>query len=62
MAAPIDKATIVIQDWPGLQTNTGPMAGTDPGTATELVNLRVNVTGELASRTGIRQVQFDKEN
>lgn len=60
--APIDKSSIVVQDWPGLQTNTGPMAGMAPGTATQLVNLRVNVTGELASRTGIRLVQFDKEN
>lgn len=59
--APIDKESIVVQDWPGLQTNTGPMAGTAAGTATQLINLRVNVTGELASRAGIRLVKFDQE-
>lgn len=60
--APIDKATIVVQDWPGLISNSGPMSGMAPGTAQQIINLRVNVPGELASRTGIRLVQFDKEN
>ncbi len=61
MAQPVDRATIQVQDWPGLQTNTGPMSGMAPGTAVQIVNLRVNVTGELASRTGIRRVLFDTE-
>ncbi len=61
MAAPIDRSTIQVQDWPGLQTNTGPMAGTAPGSAVELVNLRVTVVGELAAREGLRRVQFDEE-
>lgn len=62
MAAPLDRSTVQISDWPGLQTNTGPMAGTEPGSATELVNFRVIVTGELAARNGIRRVLFDEED
>lgn len=62
MAVPLDKSTIQISDWPGLQTNTGPMAGTDPGSAIEQVNLRAIVTGELAARNGIRRVLFDEED
>lgn len=61
MAQPVDKSSIQVQDWPGLQTNTGPMAGTAAGTAVQLVNLRVNVSGELAARAGIRLVKFDVE-
>lgn len=62
MAQPIDKSTIQVSDWPGLQTNTGPMAGETPGSAVELVNLRVIVIGELAARNGIRRVLFDDED
>lgn len=58
---PVSRETIHVQDYPGLATNTGPMAGTDPGTATELVNLRVNVPGQLAIRPGLRVVEFDDE-
>lgn len=62
MAQPIDRSVIQISDWPGLQTNTGVMAGAAPGSAVELVNFRVIVTGELAARNGIRRVQFDEED
>lgn len=62
MAAPIDRSTIQISDWPGLQTNTGPMAGADPGGTVEQVNLRAIVVGELAARPGIRRVLFDEED
>lgn len=61
MASPIDKATIQVQDWPGLQSNFGPMSSEKPGSAADLVNLRVIVTGELAARDGLRRIQFDTE-
>ena len=62
MAAPIDRSIVQISDWPGLQPNTGPMAGSAPGSAVEIVNLRVSVPGEIASRPGIRRVRFDEES
>lgn len=61
MAEPIDRAVLQVQDWPGLQTNTGPMAGPDPGAAVEQVNLRANTPGQLAVRNGLRPVAFDTE-
>lgn len=62
MAEPIDRASVQVQDWPGLFTNTGLMAGdSPPGNASEQVNLRVNVPGELAVRLGYRKVLFDEE-
>lgn len=62
MAAPIDRSVVQVQDWPGLQTNSGIMGGPDSGSAIELVNFRVIVTGELAARQGIRRVLFDEES
>ncbi len=62
MAAPLDRSIVQISDWPGLQTNTGPMASADPGSTVEQVNLRAIVTGELAARSGIRRVLFDEED
>lgn len=62
MADPIDKNGTRITDWPGLVTNTGPMAGPAPGTAVEQTNLRVNVPGELSARPGFRTVLFDGES
>lgn len=61
MADPISRSTIQVQDWPGLNTNTGAMGGADPGSASELVNLAVNVPGQLAVRPGYRKVSFDDE-
>ena len=62
MAAPIEQSTVQIADWPGLVTNTGPMAGdSPPGAAVEQVNLRAYVGGELAARPGYRRVLFDEE-
>lgn len=62
MAEPIDRATIQITDWPGLKTNTGPMADADsPGAAVVQVNLRVNTPGEMSVRLGLRKVLFDTE-
>lgn len=61
MAAPIDRSTIQVQDWPGLMTNTGPMGGNAPGSAVEQVNLTVNVPGQLTVRPGFRKVRFDEE-
>lgn len=62
MAEPISQATVQVADWPGLFTNTGPMAGdAPPGNAVEQVNLVVNVPGQLAARPGLRRVLFDDE-
>lgn len=62
MAEPVSRATVQVTDWPGLLTNTGPMAGDGPpGSAGEQVNLKVNVPGQMASRAGLRKVQFDDE-
>lgn len=62
MAEPISRAVIQVTDWPGLFTNTGPMAGdSPPGNAIEQVNLRVNVPGELSARPGYKKVLFDDE-
>lgn len=61
MAEPVSRATVQIQDWPGLVTNTGPMSGGQPGSAVEQTNLRCNVPGELSARPGFRKVQFDEE-
>lgn len=61
MAAPTDRSTIQVQDWPGLMTNSGPMGGAAPGAAVEQVNLTVNVPGQLTVRPGFRKVRFDEE-
>ena len=61
MADPVSRATVQVRDWPGLVTNTGPMAGGDAGTAVEQTNLRANVPGELSARPGLRAVAFDDE-
>lgn len=52
---------VQVSDYPGLTTNSGPMAGSDPGTAVEQTNLRANVPGLLAARPGYRKVLFDDE-
>lgn len=61
MAEPNTRVVTPVQDWAGLQTNAGPMGGTSPGSASEQVNLAVNVPGELAARPGYRKVKFDTE-
>lgn len=62
MAEPIDRATIQVSDWPGLRTNTGPMADADaPGAAVVQDNLVVNTPGEMRVRQGLRKVLFDSE-
>lgn len=60
MAEPIDRQTVRVQTWPGLQTNGGPMVG-EPGSAEEQVNLRANEPGRLATRPGLVPVTFDSE-
>lgn len=63
MAEPASsRAVIQVADYPGLQTNTGPMAGDEPGAAVEQTNLRSNVPGLLAARPGYRKVLFDTES
>lgn len=62
MAEPNSRAVIAVQDYPGLQTNTGAMGGTAPGAAVVQVNLAVSVPGELAARPGFRKVAFDSED
>jgi len=56
------KAVLVIQDFTGLLTNTGPSGGDNPpGSAsvqTNAMNVRV---GELTSRPGYKIVQFEDE-
>ena len=61
MAEPNSRAVTQITDWPGLQTNTGPMGG-EPGAATVQDNLTANVPGRLAARPGYRKVLFDDES
>lgn len=62
MAEPAtSRAVVQVSDYPGLTTNSGPMAGSDPGTAVEQTNLRANVPGLLAARPGYRKVLFDDE-
>jgi hypothetical protein len=62
MAEPISKSMIQVADWPGLISNTGPMAGQQtPGSAAELVNLQCNVPGQMATRLGLKKVEFDSE-
>jgi hypothetical protein len=62
MAEPIDRSVVQVQDWPGLKTNTGPMADADaPGAAVVQVNLRVSTPGEMGVRNGLRKVSFDSE-
>lgn len=61
MAEPISKSTIQVADWPGLISNTGPMAGQAPGQASEQVNLQCNVPGQMAVRLGLKKAEFDDE-
>lgn len=62
MAEPAtSRAVVQISDYPGLMTNSGPMAGDQPGAAVEQTNLRANVPGLLAARPGYRKVLFDDE-
>ena len=61
MAEPAPRAVVVVPDWPGLKTNSGPMGGADPGAAAVQVNLACNVPGELGARPGFRAVKFDGE-
>lgn len=62
MAEPAQRAGIDIPDWPGLMNSTGPTAsGTPPGSASEQVNLQVNIDGRMATRRGYRKVEFDTE-
>lgn len=62
MAEPVtSRAVVQVRDYPGLATNTGPMAGDEPGSAVEQTNLRLNVPGQMAARPGYRKVAFDTE-
>lgn len=47
------------QEWKGLITNASPYA-LPPGAATEQVNLRTHIPGQLISRGGMRRLQFDQ--
>lgn len=58
---PAPKAVVIVPDWPGLMTNSGPMGGPAPGSAEVQVNLSANVPGQLAARPGFRVVKFDGE-
>lgn len=61
MAEPAPKSVVVVSDWPGMKTNTGPMGGDAPGAAAVQVNLAANVPGQLAARPGFQVVKFDGE-
>lgn len=62
MAEPAtSRAVVQVSDYPGLSTNSGPMAGDEPGAAVEQTNLRSNVPGLLAARPGYRKILFDDE-
>ncbi len=60
---PLAKSVVVVKDYAGLVTNTGPV-GESPakGEAVELVNLVPLRPGELSVRPGYRVVQFDAED
>lgn len=63
MGQPRDRSNIIINDWPGLVTNSGPTAsGSPPGAASQQVNLANNVPGEMNSRPGYKKVQYDSES
>lgn len=63
MGMPKDRNNVVIADWPGLMTNSGPTGSRNPpGAAAEQVNLVNNVPGEMAARPGYRKVQYDSES
>jgi hypothetical protein len=62
VADPISKSTVQVAIWPGLISNGGPiMSGERPGSASEQVNLQVNVPGQMQVRAGVRKAQFDEE-
>lgn len=59
---PDPKTAVVVEDWPGLYTNSGPSAGQGPpGTAAVQENLQAFRKGELTSRPGYSVVQFEDE-
>lgn len=54
------RASVEIQDFPGLVTRIDPDDVT-PGGAVEQVNVSSLQTGELRSRSGYRPVTFEEE-
>ena len=56
------KAVAPITDWPGLYTSSGPASsGKPPGTAERQDNLQCVKPGQLSTRQGLVEVQFEGE-
>jgi hypothetical protein len=49
------------QDWKGLITDASPYV-LPPGAATEQVNLRAHISGQLITRGGMNALEFDEES
>lgn len=63
MAQPVSPAGVLITDFAGLVSNSGPEADRDsPGAARDQVNLTCPHRGELRVRPGTRPVVYDTEH
>lgn len=61
--APVSKAGILINDFQGLVTNTGPTAsGEEAQNAAVQLNLVSYGPGEMTARPGLKPVRFDEDS